>query len=149
MKIYVGSQLENSRGVANEIISLLEYYDKNINISVCDLNDLINYDKEEDVLIICSTTGNGDIPENGSKLWRTIKKRDFNKLHFDGLRYLILGLGDTNYFDFCGAAKKLTKRLQELGATELSPLVTIDEETNDYEEKIDVMYTLIIKQLYQ
>ena len=149
MKIYVGSQLGNSRGVVDELIYLLEYYDKNVNISVFDLNDLIDDDKEEDVLIICSTTGNGDIPDNGSKLWRTIKKRDFNKSQFDGLRYLILGLGDTNYSDFCGAAKKLTKRLKELGATELAHLVTIDDETNDYEEKIDVMYNLLIKELYQ
>ena len=149
MKIYIGSQLGNSRGVADELIELLQYYDKNVNIFVRDLNDLIDDNKQEDVLIICSTTGNGDIPDNGSKLWRTIKKRDFNKVYFDGLRYLILGLGDTNYSEFCGAAKKLTKRLQELGATELSPLVTIDDETNDYDEKIDVMYTLLIKQLYQ
>lgn len=149
MKIYVGSQLGNSRGVADELIDLLEYHDKNINISVHDLDALIDDDKEEVVLIICSTTGNGDIPDNGSKLWRTIKKRDFNKSHFDGLKYFILGLGDTNYSDFCAAAKKITKRLQELGATQLASLVTIDDETNDYDEKIDMIYTLIIKYLYQ
>ena len=50
--------------------------------------------------------------------------------------------------NFCAAAKKITKRLQELGATQLNSIITIDDETNDYEEKLDLVYNLIIKQLY-
>ena len=41
------------------------------------------------------TTGNGDIPETGSVLWRTIKNTT-NHI-FDELKYFIVGLGDTNY----------------------------------------------------
>ncbi len=61
------------------------------------------------------------------------------------MSYLLLGLGDTNYYVFCGAAKKISKRLKELSANELEPLVTIDDEVNDYEEKIDIFIELIKK----
>ena len=148
MKIYVGTQLGNSRGVADELIGRLQEFDTTIKVSTYDLNDLINDDKKEYVTIICSTTGNGDIPENGSVLWRPIKKRNFNNSYFDELKYFIVGLGDTNYADFCAAAKKITKRLQELAETQLNSIITIDDETNDYEEKLDLVYNLIIKQLY-
>ena len=79
MKIYVGSQLGNSHGVANELTDLLEYYDKNINISVHELDALIDDDKEEVVLIICSTTGNGDFPENTLNFWKIVKNRKLDK----------------------------------------------------------------------
>ena len=40
---------------------------------------------------------------------------------------------------------QLLKRLKELSANELEPLVTIDDEVNDYEEKIDIFIELIKK----
>lgn len=44
------------------------------------------------------------------------------------MRYAVLGLGDTNYAQFCQAAKDIARRLQELGATSLTPRVDSDVE---------------------
>ena len=46
MKIYVGTQLGNSRGVADELIGRLQEFDTTIKVSTYDLNDLINDDKK-------------------------------------------------------------------------------------------------------
>ena len=62
------------------------------------------------------------------------------------MSYLILGLGDTNYSVFCAAAKKISKRLKELGACELNPLITMDDEVND---AIDAVLTFTeLKELF-
>ena len=76
-----------------------------------------------------------------------IKKRSLPNDYYNSLNYLILGLGDSNYNYFCGASKKISKRLKELGATELYPLLTIDDVDGDYDEKIDEFIDLIKKYL--
>ena len=145
MKIFVGSQHGNAMGIAEELAAILSDLNAEINISISPLNNLLNEEDPKKIIIICSTTGNSDIPDNALKLWMKIKNRKLDKTYYENMSYLILGLGDTNYSLFCGAAKKISKRLKELSANELEPLVTIDDEVNDYEEKIDIFIELIKK----
>jgi sulfite reductase alpha subunit-like flavoprotein len=132
-------------GIAEELAAILSDLNEEINISISPLNNLLNEEDPKKIIIICSTTGNSDIPDNALKLWMKIKNRKLDKTYYENMSYLILGLGDTNYSLFCGAAKKISKRLKELSANELEPLVTIDDEVNDYEEKIDIFIELIKK----
>lgn len=74
-------------------------------------------EKEHHVVIITSTTGDGDPPETAQKFFRRLKKKTLPSNHLENLRYSILGLGDTNYSNFCNCGKNVNKRLQELGAT--------------------------------
>ena len=64
-----------------------------------------------------STTGDGDQPENAEPFWRKIKKKTLAQDHFAHIRFAILGLGDSNYSQFCNGAKTLHERLVDLGAT--------------------------------
>lgn len=155
MKIYYGSQLGNSKEIALDIYDrILELVDGNEDIvienqiSVFELNKIKTDDEiDNESIIICSTTGNGDVPDNALKFWTMIKKRSLPNDYYNSLNYLILGLGDSNYNYFCGASKKISKRLKELGATELHPLLTIDDVDGDYDEKIDEFIDLIKKYL--
>ena len=56
--------------------------------------------KTKHVIIIVSTTGNGDPPENASKFWRKIRRRTQKSDLCSSIRFTILGLGDTNYDKF-------------------------------------------------
>jgi sulfite reductase alpha subunit-like flavoprotein len=52
-------------------------------------------------------------------MWKTLLRADLPSDLFDDLSFAVFGLGDTGYEKFCWPAKKLARRLQSLGATEL------------------------------
>lgn len=143
INIYVGSQHGNAEGIAHEIYGRLKEINENLEINIYPLNELLQHIDPKKIIIICSTTGNADIPDNASKFWLKIKKRTLEKNYYENMSYLILGLGDTNYSVFCAAAKKISKRLKELSACELNPLVTMDDEVNDYDKKLDIFMEII------
>jgi sulfite reductase (NADPH) flavoprotein alpha-component len=65
-------------------------------------------------VIVTSTWGDGDPPDNATGFWSAISAESAPRL--ESLRYAVLGLGDRNYADFCGASKKFDLRLEQLGA---------------------------------
>ncbi|CBJ32514.1 conserved unknown protein [Ectocarpus siliculosus] len=94
------------------------------------------------LVIIVSTTGNGDAPENTERFWRFLKRRTQPKDLLQGLPFALLGLGDTNYDKFCYMGKSLDKRFRELGATPVHPPAFADEATN-MEETIEPWLALL------
>ncbi|KAJ1798056.1 hypothetical protein LPJ59_002746 [Coemansia sp. RSA 2399] len=82
------------------------------------LNDYkkFKFDELRTAVFVVSTTGDGDPPDNSARFWRALKKTARGETH-KHLRYAILGLGDTNYSNFCNTAQRLDKQLGEIGAT--------------------------------
>ena len=95
------------------------------------------------VLVVASTTGNGDPPENSDKFQRYVKKstrtasKDPSFRPFEHVAFAVLGLGDTNYDQFCEHAKVLNKHMLGLGGTEVRPLTCADEGTGQLEDVVD------------
>ncbi|TFK27310.1 riboflavin synthase domain-like protein [Coprinopsis marcescibilis] len=87
-----------------------------VSMDVYSLPDLIS---ENLVIFVVSTTGSGVEPRAMTALWNKLLRSDLPSDLFEGLPFSVFGLGDTSYEKFCWAAKKLSRRMKTLGATEI------------------------------
>ena len=78
--------------------------------------ELIN---EHLVLFVVSTTGSGSEPRAMTPLWQMLLRADLPEDLFEDLAYAVFGLGDSSYAKFCWPGKLLSRRLVQLGASEL------------------------------
>ena len=69
--------------------------------------------QEATVVIVCSTSGDGDVPENGGRFKRWLRNTTTSLTH---VRFTVLALGDTNYNNFCAAGKFIDSKLEFHGA---------------------------------
>lgn len=84
--------------------------------------------KEENLLVIVSTWGDGEAPETAIGFHKEFMTAD---LKLDGLRFAVCGLGDTSYEKFCEIGKQFDARLEQMGGKRVSPRADCDV---DYED---------------
>ncbi|XP_006891134.1 PREDICTED: nitric oxide synthase, inducible [Elephantulus edwardii] len=85
---------------------------------------LSDLEKEQLLLVVTSTFGNGDSPSNGEKLKKSLfmLKKLTNKF-----RYAVFGLGSSTYPQFCAFAHDIDQKFSHLGASQLTPTGEGDE----------------------
>ncbi|MEV6506702.1 sulfite reductase flavoprotein subunit alpha [Streptomyces sp. NPDC051642] len=94
------------------------------------------------VLVVTSTYGEGELPDNAGLFWEALQSDTAPRL--EGVRYAVLGLGDRGYDDFCQAAKLIDTRLEQLGAARLHERVDCDV---DFEEPAAEWTTTVLDRL--
>ncbi|EIJ81764.1 sulfite reductase flavoprotein alpha-subunit [Bacillus methanolicus PB1] len=127
--ILYGSQTGNARGLAEKAGKTLE--GRGFQATVLSMSDFKpnNLKKVQNLLIIVSTHGEGDPPDNALSFHEFLHGRRAPKL--DGLRFSVLALGDSSYEFFCQTGKEFDARLEELGGTRIYPRFDCDL---DYDE---------------
>ncbi|MDQ8203785.1 sulfite reductase subunit alpha [Pelagicoccus sp. SDUM812003] len=124
-----GSQTGNSEGLARKVSKTLG--GNGFAPAVFDMGDydFAKLSEEEVLLVITSTYGEGEPPDNAAAFYDWIMSDSAPKL--EKLKYSVLALGDKNYPDFCKCGIEIDQRLGALGAECLTPRVDCDV---DFEE---------------
>lgn len=98
--------------------------------------------QEQHVLVITSTYGDGEPPDNAKALHAALKAAadggTGSAPQLANLRFSVCALGDTNYVQFCQCGKDFDTALEKLGATRAVARVDCDL---DYEQKFTAWLT--------
>lgn len=121
--IFVGTMYGNSLLVAEEAETLLT--GQGHQVKVFEDGTLADwaYYQDKTVLVVTSTTGQGDLPDNIAPLYAAIR----DSLGFQpNLRYGVIALGDSTYSHFCGGGKLFAELLADQQAQRVGEILLID-----------------------
>ena len=126
LHIVYGTQTGTAEELAYDIEKLSK--DKGFDSKVFELDD-ISMDKLKEIkklLIVTSTTGDGEVPDNGLTFWENLSI--LTELNLSNLKFGVLALGDSSHYDFCNAGKIIDEKLKDLGANRI-----IDRQECDFD----------------
>ncbi|WP_185066965.1 assimilatory sulfite reductase (NADPH) flavoprotein subunit [Vibrio ponticus] len=128
LTIIFASQTGNAKGVAEELEH--EAKAQGIAVELFDASDYKgkNLAKETHVIVVASTNGEGEAPDNAIELHEFLQSKKAPKLN--NLKYGVIGLGDSSYEFFCQTGKDFDAYLAKLGATPFIDRIDCDV---DYE----------------
>lgn len=124
LTILYGSQTGNAKAVATKVKAAAEQ--QGIAVKLADIGSYKTtaLAKEKYLLIVTSTYGEGEPPESAVAFHKFLFSKKAPKL--DGLKYAVLGLGDTSYEFFCKTAIDFDEQLAALGAKRLHARADLD-----------------------
>ncbi len=142
-KLYISyaSQTGTAEELAQDIYNLSN--SKGIDSELHELDD-ISIEKLKDIkklMIVTSTTGDGEVPDNGQFFWSDLSKLSDPSL--SNLNYGVLALGDSSHYDFCNAGKIIDEKLNELGAKRIIERQECDFDTEGSMEWSEKFFSLI------
>ncbi|RDV24019.1 assimilatory sulfite reductase (NADPH) flavoprotein subunit [Alteromonas aestuariivivens] len=142
LTILYGSQTGNAKGVAQNFQAQAEAAGYNSKlVSMADYKPR-QLKSETHVVVFVSTHGEGDAPDDAAELHEFLGGKKAPKLQ--GLKYAVLGLGDSSYEFFCQTGKDFDERLGKLGAAAVVPRQDCDV---DYETDAKVWGEKLIEAL--
>jgi len=132
LTILYGSQTGNAKGVAEQYFNGAQA--AGIKARLLNMADFKpkSIKDETHIVIVVSTHGEGDAPDDAVQLHEFLGGKKAPKL--PNLKYSVLGLGDTSYEFFCQTAKDFDERLAKLGAEKIVDRVDCDV---DYDSEVE------------
>ncbi|KHN98007.1 sulfite reductase flavoprotein alpha-component [Metarhizium album ARSEF 1941] len=126
--VLYGSETGNAQDMAGELDKLcqrLHFTSRVEELDNVNLNELL---QQEFVLFVISTTGQGDMPHNSLLFWKKLLRKKLPPGCLSQMKYSCVGLGDSTYLKFNWAARKLIRRLDQLGASAFFEPCEADEQ---------------------
>lgn len=116
-----GSQTGTAQDISEQIWRESKKFHFKGSVMAMDDYDVRKLIDEKVCVFVCSTTGQGDEPDNMKKFWKFLLRKSLPADSLSNLHFAVVGLGDSSYSKFNFVAKRIHKRLIQLGATPLQP----------------------------
>jgi len=127
--ILYGTETGNSELLAMDAEKLANDLEFDVTVNGMDEITLSDIQDNGNVLIVCSTWGDGEQPDNAIDLYESVV--DSEDASMSGVGFAVLALGDTAFDLFCEAGIQWDNILQEKGGNRISERIDCDV---DYED---------------
>jgi len=117
LDILFGSQSGNSEALAAKFAKQAKSYGLEGTVHDMDGFDFNSLSSKKRVIIVCSTWGEGEQPDNAEELWQFANSDAAARM--DGIHFAVCALGDTSYEFFCESGKEWDRQLENLGASRI------------------------------
>lgn len=139
--ILYGTETGNSKKLATEFAAKAKQNKIIAKVVGMDQYRLTDLTKEEYLLAVVSTHGEGEPPVAAKKFYDHIHNNGFK---LENLKYSVLALGDTSYPLFCKTGEDVDLQLNKLGGKRIAPIQKCDI---DYDEDANTWFSSVIKNL--
>jgi len=136
LSLLVGTMTGTAQLVAQELELVWDDGEMQVETLLMDKLDSSVFEREGVFLVVTSTYGQGDVPDNAKALYEDLKAR---RPDLARVRYGVFGLGDRTYaetFNFGG--KRFDELLAELGAQRIGERVQHDASSGVLPEEMAV-----------
>jgi len=127
--ILFGTQSGNSEDLASQLAKSATSHNLTPTVLDMDAASVEMMASSERILIICSTWGEGEMPDSAEALWDSINAEGVPKM--ENTYFSVCSLGDTSYEFFCQSGKDWDLKLEELGAKRVFPRQDCDVDFDD------------------
>ncbi len=139
--ILYGTETGNSKKLATEFAAKAKQNRIVAKVVGMDQYKLADLTKEEYLLAVVSTHGEGEPPIAAKKFYDHIHNNGFK---LEKLKYSVLALGDTSYPLFCKTGEDVDEQFKKLGGQRIAPIQKCDI---DYEEDATIWFNGVLKNL--
>jgi succinate dehydrogenase/fumarate reductase-like Fe-S protein/flavodoxin len=123
LAILFGSQTGNAAGLAEKTAKLAVNYGLNPTVYDMDGFDPAALASHKRTLIITSTWGEGEMPDNAETLWQSVNSQSPS---LSGVSFSICAIGDTSYDEYCKAGTDWDEKYVALGANRVHSIQMCD-----------------------
>lgn len=123
LAVFFGSQTGNAAGLAEKTVKRAAAYGLEGKVIDMDGYDEANFASHKRILIITSTWGEGEMPDNAEALWNATSSTN---PALSGVHYSVCAIGDSSYDEFCKAGEDWDQKFAALGATSILELKMCD-----------------------
>ncbi|WP_417762876.1 FMN-binding protein MioC [Shewanella sp.] len=121
VEIIVGTTLGGAEYVADELTMIFEQQGYHVTSHLDP--ELDELDNSALWLVVSSTHGAGDLPDNLQPFYQNLQATD---KELSTVSFAVCAIGDSSYDTFCQGPAKLTEMLEQRGAKQLTAKIQID-----------------------